>query len=296
MRLGRKRSLQQGSQAYSAGQHAGMALIAVLWLVAALSLMVTGVSGVVRQEARMVGVAKDRVTAHAMGDAAVMLVLQQLVADRNVVWKWTDTSVNYQGAEISVSVMPLSGLININGASLPLLTALLTIGGGVPEGPAQEIAISILDRRERSSLDGRRPERFEAIEDLMQIPGIDYDLYARLAPLITASSSGSGGAAVNPLAAPPEVLRILANGNEGVVNQILAARASGDGASVDTTGLDGNLSRAGSAQRRYRVTAKVPMADGRFFLVDRSVYFGSRTRDGLPWYTFEARQMLQPAS
>ncbi len=277
-------------------RQAGMALIAVLWLVAALSLMVTGVSGVVRQEARMVGVAKDRVTAHAMGDAALMLVLQQLAAERNTIRQWTDTSVNYQGAEIQVSVMPLSGLININGASLPLLTALLTIGGGVPEGPAQEIAINILDRRERSSLDGRRPERFEAIEDLMQIPGIDYDLYARLAPLITASNAGSGGSSVNPLAAPPEVLRILANGNEGIVNQIAAARASGDAASVDTSGLDGSLSRAGSAQRRYRITAKVPMADGRFFLVDRSVYFGARTRDGLPWYTFEARQMLQPAS
>ena len=278
------------------GAQAGMALIAVLWLVAALSLMVTGVSGVVRQEARMVGVAKDRVSAHAMGDAAVMLVLQQLAAERNPIRQWTDTSVTYQGAEIPVSVLPLNGLININGASLPLLTALLTIGGGVPEGAAQEIAIGILDRRERSSLEGRRPERFEAIEDLMQIPGIDYDLYARLAPLITASNAGTGGSGVNPLAAPPEVLRILANGNEGIVNQITSARASGDTAGVDTSGLDGNLSRAGSAQRRYRVTAKVPMADGRFFLVDRSVYFGSRTRDGLPWYTFEARQMLQPAS
>ena len=273
----------------------GMALIAVLWLVAALSLMVTGMSGVVRQETRMVGVAKDRVSAQAVGDAALMLVLQQLSADRTPIRQWTDTMLNYQGLDVVVSVMPLSGLININGASLPLLTALLTIGGGVPEGPAQEIAISILDRRERSSLEGRRPERFEAIEDLMQVPGIDYDLYARLAPLITASSIGSGGAAVNPLAAPPEVLRILANGDEGVANQIAAARGADEGR-VDLSGLDGSLARAGSSQRRYRVTAKVPMADGRIFLVDRSVYFGARTRDGLPWYTFEARQMLQPAT
>lgn len=273
----------------------GMALIAVLWLVAALSLMVTGVSGVVRQETRMVSVAKDRVAAQAMGDAALVLVLQRLSAERTPVRQLTDTSVSYQGLDIPVSVMPLSGLININGASLPLLTALLTVGGGLPDGAAQELAIGILDRRERSSLDGRRPERFEAIEDLMQVPGIDYDLYARLAPLITASSTGSGGAAVNPLAAPPEVLRILANGDEGIASRIAAARESGD-AGVDTSGLDAGLARAGSSQRRYRVTAKIPMADGRIFLVDRSVYFGARTRDGLPWYTFEARQMLQPTS
>ena len=272
-----------------------MALIAVLWLVAALSLMVTGVSGVVRQETRMVGIAKDRVTAQAIGDAALMLVLQKLSAEKMPISQWTDTSVNYRGLDVMVTVMPLSGLININGASLPLLTALLTIGGGAPEGAAQEIAISILDRRERSSQDGRRPERFEAIEDLMQVPGIDYDLYARLAPSITASSVGSGGNAVNPLAAPPEVLRILANGDEGVANNIAAARATGE-AGVDTSGLNASLARAGAGQRRYRVTAKVPMADGHIFLVDRSVYFGARTRDGLPWYTFEARQMLQSGS
>ncbi|MFG5777201.1 general secretion pathway protein GspK [Comamonas sp. J-3] len=271
----------------------GMALIAVLWLVAALSLMVTGVSGVVRQETRALGTAKDRVNAQAAGDAAVILVLQQLTAERVVIQQWTDTSVNFQGVDIPVSIMPLSGLININGASLPLLSALLTVGGGLPEGAAQELAVRILDRRERSSLEGHRPERFEAIEDLMQVPGIDYDLYARLAPLVTTASAGSGGSAVNPLAAPFEVLRILTNGNDGAAQQIVASRASGpDG--IDLTGLDPSLARAGGGQRRYRVTAKVPMADGRVFLVDRSVYFGARSRDGLPWYTFESRQMLQP--
>ncbi len=273
----------------------GMALIAVLWLVAALSLMVTGVSGVIRQETRMVGVAKDKVTAQAQGDAAIVIVLQQIAAQKTVIQQLTEVPVSYQGSDVAVSVMPLSGLININGASLPLLNALLTIGGGVPDGAAQDMAINILERRERSSVEGRRPERFEAIEDLMQVPGIDYDLYSRLAPLITAATSGSGGTAVNPLAAPPEVLLILAGGDANVANRIAAARAAGDVA-IDTSGLDGSLARAGGGQRRYRVTAKVPMADGRTFLVDRSVYFGSRTRDGLPWYTFEARQMLQPAS
>ena len=64
----------------AANPQRGMALIAVLWLVAALSLMVVGVSGVVRQETRMVAVAKDKVMAQAVGDAGVVLVLQQLAA------------------------------------------------------------------------------------------------------------------------------------------------------------------------------------------------------------------------
>ena len=273
----------------------GMALIAVLWLVAALSLMVTGVSGVVRQETKMVGVAKDRIYARSVGDAAIILTLQQLAAQKMALQQWRGTTATYQGVLIEVDVMPLDGLININGASLPLLTALFASGGELPEGQAQELAIAVLDKRERTAADGRRSERFEAIEELMQVPGIDFNLYARLAPLITASSTGSGGSTVNLLAAPQEVLRVLAIGDEAVARRIVAGRASGD-AALDTSGLDLSLARTGGGQRRYRITARVPLADGRIYVVDRSVYFGSRSRDGLPWYTFEAHQFLQPAS
>lgn len=279
--------------AYPAPVERGMALIAVLWLVAALSLMVTGVSGVVRQEARVVSVARQRLEAEALGDAALAIVLQKLAATPQAVTQWTDTSVMFNGTEVPVTIMPLSGLININGASLPLLTALLTIGGGLPEAQAQQLAINIVDSRERRSLSGRAPERFEAIEDLLQVPGFDFDLYARLAPFVTASSSGAGGSAVNPLAAPPEVLTILANGDQGMANRIAEQRASGQ-PGVDTTGLAAGLAIGGGSARRYRVTAHVPLAAGGRFNVERNVYFSSRSRDGLPWYTFEARQTLQP--
>jgi len=95
--------LQVQRRTATAPSQQGMALIAVLWLVAALSLMVTGVSGVVRQEAKMVGIAKDKVTAQAVGDAAVVMVLQQLSADRTILQETTETSVNYQGAQVAVS-------------------------------------------------------------------------------------------------------------------------------------------------------------------------------------------------
>ena len=278
-----------------AGRQQGMALIAVLWIVAALSIMVSGVSGSVRQESRVQSIARQKLEAQALGDAALMIVLQQLVAPPQPVRQWTQTNAIFNGATIPVDVMPLSGLININSASLPLLSALLTIGGGLPEGAAQQIAMNILDVRERRSPDGRLPERFESTEDLMQVPGIDYDLYARLAPLITADSA-FGGAGVDPMAAPPDVLQILAGGNQAVADRIAAARTSGQ-PGVDTSGLDTSLTTAGlSFNKRFRLSAKVPLADGGTFVVERSVYFAGRSRDGLPWYTFETRQAMQPAS
>lgn len=276
------------------GGQRGMALIAVLWLVAALSIMVTGISGVVRQESRMQTLARQKLEAQALGDAALMLVLQQLVTPPQPVRQWTETTVNFNGTAIAVSIMPLSGLININSASIQLLTALLTIGGGLPDGQAQQIAINIVDTRERRASDGRSAERFEAIEDLMRVPGIDYDLYARLAPLVTADSS-SGGSGVDPMAAPPEVLLILAGGNQAVAERIVAARASGQ-PGVDTSGIDTGLASGASSRRRFRLSAAVPLADGGTAIVERSVYFGSRTRDGLPWYTFETHQAIRPAS
>lgn len=277
-----------------AGHQRGMALIAVLWLVAALSIMVSGVSGVVRQESRVQAAARQKLEAQALGDAALMLVLQQLVAPPQPVQQWTETTVAFNGVSIPVAVMPLSGLISINSASPQLLTALLTIGGGLPEGAAQQIAINIVDTRQRSAAGGGMPERFEAPEDLMQVPGVDYDLYARLAPLITADSN-FGAPGVDPMAAPPEVLQILAGGNQAVADRIAAARASGQ-PGVDTSGLDPSLAMGASFRRRYRLSAKVPLADGGTFVVERSVYFAGRSRDGLPWYTFETRQAMQPAS
>ena len=41
---------------------AGMALIAVLWIVAALSLMVMGLSGTVRQQIQIIGSQRDQVS------------------------------------------------------------------------------------------------------------------------------------------------------------------------------------------------------------------------------------------
>ena len=61
----------------------GMALVAVLWIVAALSILVIGVSTTVRQQIQLVGLQRDAATGQALGEAANALVLQQLQATRN---------------------------------------------------------------------------------------------------------------------------------------------------------------------------------------------------------------------
>ena len=268
----------------------GVVLVAVLWIVMALSIIVTGLSRSVRDEARMLSLARQGAQASALGDAAIQLVLQQMGAEPKPVDRMTTVPVQYMGQEIGVQVMPLNGLVDINSAQIPLLVRLLTVAGGLAEGAATPVAQAIVDYREQRSAQGI-PRRFEAVEDLMRVPGVNYDLYARLSSLVTADVRGGG--TVNPMAASPAVLQVLAGGNATVAAQIDTLRQSGQ-AGVDLTGLDATFIGTGTV-RRYRMQARVSVADGGAFIVTRYVDVNPRWRDGLPWTTFHMQREVEPA-
>ena len=272
-----------------AGQQ-GVVLIAVLWIVMALSIIVTGLSRSVRDEAKMLSMARQGAQASALGDAAIQLVLQQMAVDAKPVDRVTTVQVPYQGRQMDVQVMPLNGLVDLNSAKTPLLARLLTVAGGLPESAAEPLAQAIVDYREQRTAQGAS-RRFEASEDLLRVPGVNYDLYARLSGLVTADIRSGG--AVNPLAAPPAVLQALAGGNAQLAQQIDSQRQSGQ-AGIDMTGLDATFIGSGTV-RRYRLQARVPVADGGSFLVTRYVDINPRSRDGLPWTTFHMQREVEPA-
>ena len=274
----------------SSDSHRGVVLIAVLWIVMALSIIVTGLTRNVRDEARMLSVARQTAQAGALGDAAIQLVLQSMAFESRAVDRFTVVQTQYLGQVMAVQIMPLNGLIDINAAQVPLLTRLLTVAGGVPDAAAESIAQSIVEYRQQRTPQGTL-KRFEAIEDLMRLPGVGYDLYARLSALITADIRGSG--LVNPLAAPPGVLAVLAGGNAQLAGQLAAQRDAGQ-VGFDMTGLDGSLIGT-STVRRYRLQARVPLQDGGAILVSRYVDLNPRPRDGFPWATFHTQRDVEPA-
>ena len=270
--------------------HRGMALIAVLWIVAALGIIATGTLQTIRQESRMLQAARQAIEAQALGDGAIQIALQALAASNQPIRQMAESSITYRGAVMQVQVMPLNGLIDINGAGAPLLERLFTVAGGLPVGAAQAAAQAVVQERERRDAKGA-PQRFEAEEDLLRVPGIDYDLYARLAPLLTADIRGSGR--VNPMAAPVEVLTVLASGNAALAAQIASRRESGQ-VGVDTSTLDVSLTDTAVA-RRIRIRAQVPMASGAVAYVSRSIDFTAQTQDGAPWQTFRTSTSIEPA-
>lgn len=263
----------------------GMVLIAVLWIVAALSIAVTGLTRSVRQEASLLGASRQALQATALGEAAIALVLQQMQAANAPLGQLREVPVSFQGQSITVSVAPLTGWVDINAASPALLAKLYQIAGGMPSGAAEALAQSTLAARERR--DGRGiPARFEAPEDLLQVPGFNYDLYARLAGLVTADVRGAGR--VNALAAPRDVLAVLADGNFAVADRIDSARRAGaDG--IDITALDANFVQSTSA-KQFRVVARIGSAEGASVDVLRDVSMTPDRRTGAPWQIFHASQ------
>jgi general secretion pathway protein K len=279
------RSIPRSNQA-----RRGMALLAVLWIVAALSVIAVGIAHSLRQEGRALALARQQVQAQALGDAAIQIALQALQADPRPLAQARVAEITFHGVAMQVRAMPLNGLINLNMAGQPLLQRLFAVAGGLPQGAAQALAQAVVQYRQQRDPTGAQ-QRFEAVSDLLRVPGLNYDLYARLAPLLTADLQGSGR--VNPLAAPVQVLTVLAGGNAALAHKIAAARGAGQ-AGVDTTALDAGLID-NAASRRLRVQALVPMADGRVVQVMRDVDLDARMPDGAPWHTFRMATSLVPA-
>ena len=275
----------------AAGRHRGVALVAVLWIVAALSILVTGMVQAQRDEVRLASSSRLTVQGSAVGSAAIHLTLQQMASRATPVNRLTRVEVSYSGQNIPVEIVPLNGLIDINRAQAPLLTALLATAGGLDAERAGQLAQAIVAARVPGPGTQRGP-RFEAVEDLLQVPGVDYSLYARLSPLVTTDTMGSGR--VNAMAAPEGVLLVLSEGDAGRAARIAAGRDSGE-PGVDTTGLMTQFVDTVTTTR-FRLVARVPLADGRRLLSSRMVETARASPDGVPWRIFQAEDRFEPTS
>ena len=270
-------SAAAGSGVAGKTQH-GMALVAVLWITAALSLMLTGMTASVRQEVKAASSVRQFVEGRAQAEAAIAIVLQQMAAQPAAITQSTVVAVAYRGANVQVQVMPMNGLIDVKSASPELLQALFVVAGGMPPGPAAAAAQAVLQWRTRPGSTGQ-PLGLEVPEDLMLVPGFPYDVYARIAPLIGAGQSSSG--TVNPLSAPEGVLLVLAKGNAATAARIAAARSAGQ-IGIDLTQLEASFI-GGATSRASRLTASVPLPDGASMRFAHSITFQASAQSELPW-------------
>ena len=69
----------------------GVALLAVLWLVAALSIMLTGLQYAVRGEIRVANQVRKSVVSNGLADAAIRLTLRELEIEKSRGIKFVQT-------------------------------------------------------------------------------------------------------------------------------------------------------------------------------------------------------------
>ena len=268
----------------------GVALIAVLWLVAAMGLIITGVVQAVRSEARTAGLHRHATVANALADAAILLALQDLHALQKQASNTTQNiSVSFESQTFEVTVEPLNGLIDLNKATLPLLAELYRHAGGLSPAAAQAQAQATAELRQSKSAKGLT-QGFEAVEDLLRVPAMTYELYAKINRLVTADLKDGSGR-VNPLVAPVGVLQVL-TGGDNARSAVLAAGRNADPKLMDTSFLKPELIDMSSSSG-LRLQVRVGMPDGGSSQKAWRVYWGNDPRSGLPWRLLGTEQAIQ---
>ena len=129
-------------------QITGAALILVLWLVAALSLVVLAGAQGVRQQAQRATLDLERLRTESVLDAAIQVVAQRLLVDKGQGSQYRILRLALGSSDVWVEITPSGGMVDVNVASDALLQALFQRAGGLSSGEA-----AILSSRVRDYID-----------------------------------------------------------------------------------------------------------------------------------------------
>lgn len=273
------------------GRQRGVALAILVWFIAAMSILVAGVVMQARVDIKLAQLHSGKARAEALADGAIQLVLahaRYLESQGEFFVRAQHLFQQPMGDyTVSVSLTPLSGLIDLNKAPEDLLFSVLLGAGNFDENVARELAISVVEWRTpgegaEEEQEGMRHGRFEAIEDLLLVPGFDRDLYEALRDSVYVSQKSL--ATIDWLAAPVEVLQRLGM-NEQEALEYAQLRREEDAVSL---GLPESVEPSffsDASLSVFRVDAIVTV-DDTTFLRRRWVDRDRQGPDQLPWHFF----------
>lgn len=293
----------------------GVALVAVLWITAALAILVSGMTLGARIDVRLAAQHLESARAGALLDGALRLAAAELVASppRDVAPAYMGHEIG--GVPIRTQIVRASGFISLNDAPESLLVDLFRYGADLPDEQAVSLAQRVIDWRDADdeplpygaehdqyiaggAVSLPRNEDFIRPSDISQVLGIEDGVHDKIADLITITKGGAG--AVNPLVAPPGVLRILARGDASLVQRILEERAGGEGAHPDFSAIDARHVSEWFAND-YRLTARIEAGSGsgwtRTAWLSLSANARPDAQNPLPWrwlYAESARRSSDP--
>lgn len=270
-------------------QQRGVALALLLWMLAALTLLVGGLISLSRSDVQLTALQLDqaRAQAAAVGVAHVALRDMHTMALAGELNAEAGLQGVYElaGLSLRVTIVPASALVNLNSAAAPLLEVLLRHAGGLDEMQAQDLAAAIIDWRSGSVLDaegnlmvddGRGMFRVE--EEVLEVPGMTRDIFEKLRRFVHAQPDTGGE--LNLLAASGLLLNAWRDVDAAAVDFAMESRqdVARDGAAP--MGPLAPLSLA--ATTIYCVDVEVVIGGNRSF--QQRIWVDMATgASGLPW-------------
>ena len=271
------------------GSEAGVALAILVWFLAAMSLLVGGIVMQARVDAKLSGLHLATAQVEAAGDGAIQLALTDLlILERD--GAFSNRSAHYEAhslgkLEVGVVLTPLSGLIDLNMAPEGLLSRLFSSIDGIDESAAYALITSVVKWRSAASQEpsGSPGGRFEVMEDLLMVEGVDRDIFEAVRDSLYVAPQGSSG--VDWASAPASVLQALGEIDEKMVLGLVKSRVTEDIEYLEPP-MDIDLSyQEVVPSDSYRADALVVL-DNTVYLRRRWVNRAQRGADGLPWLFF----------
>jgi general secretion pathway protein K len=257
----------------------GFVIVAVLWLLAALAALVTIFSVYLSNSARALALNDTGLKAEALVSAGVELAAYRLLrTNEGTRPPRGDFRVRLSGAEIAVSYVTEAARVDINAAPKELMAGLLSVLGASEED-AKTAADRIVAWRTHAAPNsaGNEDELYRAggksysprhapfahVNELALVLGTTHALVERALPFVTVFN---GGAGVDVLTAPPEVIAALPGMTPLILKDFLNTRATlpNDPAAIATAlGTAGTKAAATQKSKAYRILIRLDLPDGR---------------------------------
>ncbi len=217
--------VQQMPRSFST--QSGVALAIVVWFIAGMALLVSGIVAQARVDTQLTQLHVARAKAVAAGDGAIRLAMLDLLAARD---RGNGDDLNpitehrVGDIEVEVRLQDTAGLLDLNVATPQQLTALLGVADS--DIAPRRLANSVVEWRQ-----GQRRERtrrkslsqFQSPEDLLQVPGFNRTTLDGIRDYVVAGKPARG--ALRLAVAPRELQSLL--GRATADQPVDAAQAAG---------------------------------------------------------------------
>jgi general secretion pathway protein K len=272
----------------------GTALLLVLWVTVLLAALLAGVAASSRSHSEAALYGSDQVRAGLAAEAGLAHAVVGLRAP-DLEHQWIPDGRPYRfafdGAEVTVAVVDVAGLADLNAASPALLRGVFE-AAGADAATAEQFAAAVATWRSRAGgATGQAGGPLRTIDQLARLPGVDAALFARLAPAVTVYSGrnypDASYAGASVLASERGIDLGQAKTLVDARRRRPAQRGAGSGQALGTVANGPLVAGYGGMVERVFSVAKMP--DGTRAGVDATIRLALTGADSRPYKVLDWR-------